>query len=180
MEEKTSGYDIRTILHEMRDEYWQGLAEAEEVREEELESVTFLLGGERYAFETVYAAEVIRVPRLVKVPQVPEGIVGVFNLRGEIVAAMDIRPILGLQQPALGITARIIVVKTDTFTSGLIVEGVEGVSGLPLSTFEPLVKSVTGAQRDHIRGQLNHGGSMVMLLDIMKLLADPSMVVDHE
>ncbi len=179
MEEKRTGYDIRSILHEMRDEYWQGLAEAEEIREEELECVSFFLGNERYAFETVYAAEVIRVPRLVRVPRVPGAIVGVFNLRGEIVAAMDIRGMLGLQQNPLGATARIIVVKSEAFATGLLVESVEGVSALSLSTFEPLARSLSGAQHDYIRGQLNLNGTMVMLLDIMKLLADPALVIDQ-
>ena len=59
MEEgKKTGYDIGTILREMREEYWQGLAETEEAEDESLECVTFALGGEIYAFETVCAAEI--------------------------------------------------------------------------------------------------------------------------
>src|SRR5512146_2909504 len=91
-ETKRAGYEIRSILHEMREEYWHGLAEIDEVQDEYLECVTFALGGEIYAFETVCAAEIIRIPKLVKVPRVPEIIVGVFNLRGQITAAMDFRP----------------------------------------------------------------------------------------
>src|SRR5512133_592728 len=97
-------YDIRTILGKMREEYWQGLADEDAAEEELLECLVFVLGGERYAFETQYACEVIRIPKLVRVPAVQSLISGIFNLRGEITAAMDIRPMLGLPQPVLPAT----------------------------------------------------------------------------
>ena len=99
MAKDTKGsYDIQSILTEMREEYWQGLAETEDVQEERLECITFSLGGEIYAFESVYAAEVIRIPKLVRLPKVQDIIVGVFNLRGGIMAAIDIRLLLGVPQ----------------------------------------------------------------------------------
>jgi len=76
MTKNKSGYNIQDILAEMKDEYWQGLAEIEEEYEERLECITFLLGGEIYAFETVYATEVIRMPKLVSLPRVQEIITG--------------------------------------------------------------------------------------------------------
>jgi len=177
--ESRSGYDIRAILTEMRDEYWQGLAEVEDAVEERLECVTFTLGGEAYAFETAYAAEVIRMPKLVRLPRVQEMIVGVFNLRGEIMAAIDIRPLLGLSRDPLTPSARIIVLKSEKFSTGLLVERVAGVDSLSLDDFEPAVKSLAGAQRELIRGQIACEGKLVMLLDVLKLMASPEIVVSH-
>ena len=179
MGEKTSGYDIRSILHEMREEYWQGLSEVEEVQEEQLECVTFALGGENYAFETFYAAEVIRIPKLIRVPGVQDVIVGVFNLRGEIIAALDIRPFLGLPQAPLTSSGRVIVVKSDKFATGLLTETVQGVMGLAFSSFEPAMKSSAGYQNGFIRGQMKREGSLYMLLDIPKLLSAPEIAVNH-
>lgn len=173
-DETGHAYDIQTVLQEMREKYWQGLTELEESQEEHLECVTFDLGGETYAFETVHAAEVIRIPKLIKVPRVQQCIVGVFNLRGVITAALDVRPLLGLPQPSLDSSGRIIVVKGETFTTGLLTERVREVVPLPLSTFEPPLPSLSGGQREYIRGQLSMNGSMVMLLDIKKLLAAPA------
>ena len=178
-EENRAGYNIDGILREMRDEYWQGLDAVEEVAEEQLECVTFALGGETYAFETIYAAEVLRIPRLVKIPKVQELIVGVFNLRGEIVAAMDIRPLLGLPPSTFGPTGRIIVVKGEKFNTGILVESVKGVAALPLDSFEVAVKSLSGAQRDYLRGQLQLPDGLVILLDIKRLLGAPEIVVNH-
>ncbi|HWI41039.1 MAG TPA: chemotaxis protein CheW, partial [Verrucomicrobiae bacterium] len=89
---KKSAYDITSILSEMREEYWKGLAEAEAKQEEAIECLVFSLGGESFAFETSHAAEVLRIPRLIRVPRAQEIISGIFNLRGEITAAIDIRP----------------------------------------------------------------------------------------
>ena len=174
------GYDIRSILTEMKDEYWQGLAETEEGQGERLECISFLLGGEVYAFETAYAAEVIRMPKLVRLPRVQEVIVGVFNLRGEILAAIDIRPLLGLPAEPITASARIIVVKSQKFSTGLVTEGVRGVDSLVMDNFEPAVKSLAGAQRELIRGQVPGEGGLVVLLDVLKLMASPGIVVNHQ
>lgn len=178
-EQGKANYDIGTILKGMREEYWQSLAESEETVREELDCIYFTLGGEQYAFETIHAAEVIRIPKLVRVPKIQEFIVGVFNLRGEITAAMDIRPLLGLPQPSLTEQGRIIVVKGERFLTGLLVEEVRGVAPLPLDTFEPAVKSLAGVQRDFIRGQVRLDSGLVLLLDTPRLLASPEIAVDH-
>ena len=172
-------YDIRSILDEMRQEYWQGLSEKTEIHEELIECITFTLGGEEYAFETIYASEVIRVPKLVKLPGSNKLIIGVFNLRGEIIAAIDIRPMLGIPAPTLTAASRIIVIKGKNFTTGILTEAVLGVHSLPLGMFEPVVKSVDPSAREFIRGQINRGNEMSMLLDISRLLDSPSLVVNN-
>lgn len=174
------GYDIQSILTEMREEYWQGLAETEDVQEERLECITFSLGGEIYAFESVYAAEVIRIPKLVRLPKVQDIIVGVFNLRGGIMAAIDIRHLLGVPLAPLTAAGRIIVLKSEKFSTGLVAEGVKGVESLSVDNFEPAVKSLTGVQREFIRGQISCDGRLVMLLDIPKLMMSPEIIVNHQ
>lgn len=176
-DEHKPAYDIQAVLLEMREKYWQGLAESEEAPEEQLECLTFDLGGETYAFETVNAAEVIRIPRLVKIPKVQDHFIGVFNLRGVITAAVDIRPLLRLPQLPLSASARIVVVKSEGFLTGLLTETVREVAGLSPSSIEHAVPSLSGEQREFIRGQLSLNGKMVMLLDIKKLMASPELRV---
>jgi purine-binding chemotaxis protein CheW len=122
---------------------------------------------------------VLRVPKLVKVPGVPEFITGIFNLRGEIIAAMDIRPLIGISPTPLTPSARIIVIKSASYTTGIIVESVQGAHPLPLDMFEPVVKSVPAAAREFLRGQINREGEMTILLDINRLLAAPELTIEH-
>ncbi|HBG04184.1 MAG: chemotaxis protein CheW [Geobacteraceae bacterium GWC2_58_44] len=170
-------YDIRTILNQMREEYWQGLADEESAAQELIECLVFVLGGERYAFETQYACEVIRVPKLVRVPAVQSLITGIFNLRGEITAAMDIRPMLGLPQPEIGATGRILVVRSESFATGILAEAALGVQGLCFERFEPAVAGLSGERRDLVRGHFNEEAGAVILLDMEALLASPEIMV---
>lgn len=170
-------YDIRTILEQMREEYWQGLAEEQAAAKELLECLVFVLGGKRYAFETQYACEVIRVPKLVRVPAVQSLIVGIFNLRGEITAAMDIRPMLGLAQPELEATGRILVVRSDSFATGILAEAALGVQALSFENYEPAVAGLSGERRDLVRGHFNDQDGVVILLDMEALLASPEIMV---
>ena len=172
-------YDIRSILDEMRQEYWQGLAEVTQTQEEQLECLTFTLGGELYAFETSYAAEVIRVPKLIKVPRVQAIVIGIFNLRGEIIAAMDVRSLLALPMLPLTPDARLIVIRATNFTTAIMAETVQGVVSFDLGMFEPVVKSVDSGTREFIRGHINCANKMAMLLDMARLLESPALIVNH-
>ncbi|GFO54645.1 chemotaxis protein CheW [Geomonas sp. Red276] len=175
--DQEESYDIQTVLAKMRDEYWHGLAEQETGAEELMDCLVFTLGGERHAFETRHACEVIRVPRLVKVPAVQDLIKGVFNLRGEITAAMDVRPLLGLPQPELGPTGRIIVVKSEQFATGILAEAALGVQGLPLEQFEPSHPGSSLDRRRLVRGHFNTDDGATILLDLEALLASPEIMV---
>ena len=171
------GYDIRTILDQMREEYWQGLAEEQAAAQELLECLVFVLGGKRYAFETQYACEVIRVPKLVRVPAVQSLITGIFNLRGEITAAMDIRTMLGLPQPEIGAAGRILVVRSDSFATGILAEAALGVQGLSFESFEPSLAGLSGEGRHLVRGHFNDELGPLILLDVEALLASPEIMV---
>ncbi|MBU5613629.1 chemotaxis protein CheW [Geomonas azotofigens] len=170
-----NSYDIRTILTQMREDYWLALAEEESEARETLECLVFTLGGKRYAFETHYACEVIRVPKLVRVPAVQSLIRGIFNLRGEITAAIDIRPMLGLPQPEIGPTGRILVVRGDNFATGILAEAAHGVQGLCFDSFEP-VATGSGIKAPFVRGHFAVEEGSVILLDMEALLADPELV----
>ena len=169
-------YDIRAILSQMREEYWQGLSEEEVQTTEILECLVFTLGGAQYAFETRHASEVIRVPRLVRVPAVQKLICGIFNLRGEITAAIDIRPLLGLPQPEIGPAGRILVVKSEQFATGLLVEEAQGVQGLCCDCFEPASTVAPGRRLQFVRGHFNLEQGSVLLLDLEALLSSPEIL----
>ena len=171
-------YDFRSILNEMREEYWQGLAEEQTQAQELLECLVFTLGGEQFAFETRYACEVVRIPKLVRVPAVQELIVGIFNLRGEITAAMDIRPLLGLPQPEFSASGRILVVRSDGFATGIVAEAALGVLELSFEGFEPAAAGHSGPR--FVRGHFNRETGPVILLDLAALLASPEILVGED
>jgi purine-binding chemotaxis protein CheW len=175
--QEENSYDVRAILDKMREEYWDALSDQEAAAKELLECLVFVLGGERFAFETQYACEVIRIPKLVRVPAVQSLISGIFNLRGEITAAMDIRPLLGLPQPETGRTGRILVIRSESFATGIIAEAAVGVQGLCFEEFEPALAGASGGRRQFTRGHFNDPEGAITLLDVEALLASPEIVI---
>jgi len=169
-------YDIHTILDEMRDEYWLGLEQAETGSKEIMECLIFVLGGERYAFATQFASGVIRVPRLVRVPAVQDIILGIFNLHGELTAAMDIRPMLGLPQPEITKSGRILVVKSGSFSTGILAEAALGIQELSREDFQPAVEGADGGRR-FVKGQFLAEAGPIILMDLEALLASSEILV---
>lgn len=179
MAREGADYDIDSILAEMREQYWQELAVEEAEQREETEFVTFTMGGETFAFESTRAAEVIRIPKLVRLPRAHPLVAGIFNLRGAVTAAMDLRPFLQLPQPPLGAPSRIIILKSERFNTGILVESVRGVEPFPPEA-EPVVRTLSPMQREFIRGQVTREGEITLLLDMAALLASRHLLVDQK
>lgn len=177
---KSAPLDVRETLRQMREEYWSAI---EEVREEAPDLRTFLvfrLGGERYGVPAHLAREVLRTPRIVRVPMLPEAIRGIINLRGEIVAVSDLRPFLGLSAGETGSDGRLVVVRAAGLTSALVVEELEGLRRIPGDRIEPLTQGLAGLPREAVTGQVDQEEGLLVLLDLDYVLSRPQFIIDEE
>jgi len=181
MKEQQS-YEIERVLQEMRDEYWRGIEEGGETAAVEARDyVVFHLAGERFAVASSVAREVLRLPRLVRVPRVAGHIRGVINLRGQIVAVTDLRPLLGLAGEAIPEKGgQLIVVESAGLTTALLTEGVEGIRSVPLAAIEPVTEGLSGFPREAAEGQVVGEEGMLVLLDLAHILSRPEFIVDQK
>ena len=180
MKEKTS-YDIQSVLREMRDEYWRGLeATEEESHGEAADYLILRLGGERIGIATGLAREVLRTPRLIRVPQVPAHIRGVINLRGQIVAVTDLGRLLGLSEATAAGPSRLVVVTAEGLTTALLIDAVEGIRSVPLAAIEPLTDGLARFPREAVVGQLADGDGLVVLLDLPQLFRQANFIVEQQ
>lgn len=174
-------YEIERVLREMREEYWRGIEEAGETAAAETRDyVVIRLGGERFALDTAVAREVLRVPRLVRVPRVAAHIRGVINLRGQVVAVTDLRPLLGLPERELAAGARLVVVEAAGLVTAVLAEGVEGIRAFAVDAVEPFTEGLEGFPREAASGQVVDGEGLTVLLDMGRILARPEFVVDQK
>lgn len=171
-------YDIQNVLQEMREDYWRGIEEAGETAAETREYLVFQLSGERFGMPTAVAKEVLRVPKLVRVPKISEFIRGIINLRGEIVAVTDLRPILRLTGRDIPAGARLIVTQTQGMTTALLAETVEGIRAISVGAVEPLTTGLEGFPRDVAAGQVAIEGGYLILLDMAALLSRPELTIE--
>jgi purine-binding chemotaxis protein CheW len=126
------------------------------------------LAGYRFAVEVRYAREVVVFDEYTIVPLAPAHLLGVANLRGNIMPVVDIRPLLGMTPAAAGREVRALVVERDGVQVGLLIDEVLGL--------EPLEGVATTGDReasdsgDMIAGHLDREGGVVTLLDVRALL----------
>ncbi len=138
--------------------------------EKELHIVGFRVGRETYGVPIHLILEIVRVPDITAVPDAPEYIEGVINLRGKIVSIMDLRKRFGEKQVQAGRQNRILVMEVQGRLAGLIVDGASEVMKIPASEVEPPPAVFQESGLQCVTGVAKHGGRLVVLLDMGKLL----------
>jgi purine-binding chemotaxis protein CheW len=181
MDSGQNDYDFKKILKEMRNEYWQALEEVEEDQTvDTLECVLIRIHTELFALEASSCREVLRPPRIVKVPRAAKQILGIINIRGEIIAVTDLRPALDFPIVKQNAATRLVVVRAAGLTTALLVDRVEGIEVFDVASIEALTDGLTGARRDMIRGQIVRNDELVVLLDLEKMFAGQEFIVDQK
>jgi purine-binding chemotaxis protein CheW len=135
------------------------------------EYLTFRLGAEEYAVAIEYVREVLKAPPITEVPRAPAGILGVVNVRGEVVAIFDPRRRLGLPTPpAVEGSARVVIVDDGEGPCGLLVDAVASVVRLPRGSVEPCPQGIGGASADCLAGIGRERSRLFTVLDLPAVL----------
>lgn len=150
-----------------------GLAEdfLGEIREEqaEIQLVTFAL-GEEYGVPINQVQEIIRVGSITQVPNSPVYMEGVINLRGRVLPVLNLRKRLRLLAKDTGKMSRIIVTEVNNKTIGLLVDSVSHVIKVSSDSVEAAPEEVLEIDTDYITGVCKIQNSLVILIDLEKLL----------
>ena len=135
------------------------------------------LGSSRFAVPVGTVIEVAEVPAWTRVPGVPEWIRGVTNLRGEVLAVVDLATLLGLEvsEVAPSSRARLLVARCaqEEMTAGVLVDGVQGMVRLTRSELTTPDKAVTGEVARYLDGVVERDGRLLAVLDLEGLLSSP-------
>jgi purine-binding chemotaxis protein CheW len=141
--------------------------------EKELQVVGFRIGNETYGVRIAAVREIVRVPEITSVPNAPDAIEGVINLRGKIIPVMDLRKRFGLAEIQSDKKNRILVVELDNKMLGLIVNSASEVLKIPPSDVEAPGSLFTDGESGYVTGVAKLKGRLIILLDIAKLLRRP-------
>lgn len=136
--------------------------------------VVFELGAESYGLQIDVVREIITLQPVTRVPQTPEFVEGVINLRGRVIPVMDLRKRLGLAEADRGRMTRIMVVEGEGGTVGMVVDAVSEVLTVAGDQIEPPSPYV-GMDIDHVRGVAKVGERLVILLDLGRLLSEDTL-----
>lgn len=141
--------------------------------EQNLQYVTFTLGRDQYGLPVSQAREILDLVPVTKIPRVPAEMLGVINLRGQVVPIVDMQRKLDLVAPDEEASRCIIVVEiridAELLTIGLLVEEVREVIDLPDNLIEPAPRLGTRLKTDFIRGMGKSGETFIVLLDMDRI-----------
>jgi purine-binding chemotaxis protein CheW len=137
----------------------------------EVHIVGFQVGRETYGVPITSLHEIVRVPEITAVPDAPEYMEGVINLRGKIVSVIDLRKRFGEKLGAGGRRNRILVVEHAGRLSGLIVDSASEVLKIPLEEVEPPPAVFQDGGLNCVTGLAKYKGRLIVLLEMSKLLA---------
>jgi purine-binding chemotaxis protein CheW len=132
--------------------------------------LTFHLGKESFGIEIQYVTEIIVMQEITKVPDLPESIIGVVNLRGNVISVMDMRKRFHLETRDHDDRTCIIVVNIEDISMGLLVDTVNEVVNIPEKQVDPPPKTHSGIKSNYILGMGKIDDQVKILLDIEKIL----------
>jgi purine-binding chemotaxis protein CheW len=136
----------------------------------QLHLLTFMLDREEFGLPITRVREVIRVAEITRVPQVPAHVRGVTNLRGRILAVVELRSRLGLEPAEISSASRIVVVEVLGRALGLLVDRVSQVTKVPVECVAPVPEEVLTAEAGYLTGVARLDSRLIILLDLDRVL----------
>jgi purine-binding chemotaxis protein CheW len=137
-----------------------------------IQFVTFILMDEVYGINVMQVQEVLRVTEIAPVPGAPSYVLGIVNLRGNVVTVIDTRKRFGLASTELNDSSRIIVIESERQVVGILVDAVAEVVELRENEIDAAPNVGTEESSRYIQGVATQEDRLLILVDLNKLLTD--------
>mgnify|MGYP000651641779 FL=1 len=143
-----------------------------DANDEVLQWVTFQLEQETYGINVMQVQEVLRYSEIAPVPGAPNYVLGIINLRGNVVTVIDTRLRFGLPQTEVTDSTRIVIIESDKQVIGILVDSVAEVVYLKKSEIDTAPNVGTDESSRFIQGVSNRDDELLILVDLDKMLTD--------
>ncbi|WP_369601765.1 chemotaxis protein CheW [Hahella sp. SMD15-11] len=137
-----------------------------------LQYVTFKLDHETYGINVMQIQEVLRYTEIAPVPGAPDYVLGIINLRGNVVTVIDTRKRFGLDEAEVTDHTRIVVLELGSHVVGILVDSVAEVVYLRQSEIETAPNVGNDESAKFIQGVCNKNGELIILVEFEKMLSD--------
>jgi len=134
--------------------------------------VTFRLDNEIYGINVMLIQEVLRVTEIAPVPGAPNYVIGIINLRGNVVTVIDTRMRFGLPPEEMDDATRIVIIEVENQTVGIVVDSVSEVVDVDSSEIETAPNVGNDETARYIEGVVSRGDELLILVDLNKLLTE--------
>ncbi|MCB5227790.1 chemotaxis protein CheW [Alishewanella sp. 16-MA] len=147
-------------------------ADKKQVVDEVLQWVTFRLQEETYGINVMQVQEVLRYSEIAPVPGSPDYVLGIINLRGNVVTVIDTRARFGLPPAEVTDNTRVVIIEAEKQVIGILVDSVAEVVYLKQSEVDSAPNVGTDESARFIQGVSNRDGELLILVDLNKMLND--------
>lgn len=148
-----------------------------EAADSSIEVIEFLLAHERYAVASEYVREVYPLEDITPLPGIPAFVLGIVNLRGEILSVIDIKKFFDLPEKGLTNLNKVIVLESSDMVFGILADVISGVCRIPHAGIQPSLPTLTGIRDDYLLGVT---AERVVVLDAEKILTDEKLIVNEQ
>ncbi|OUS74635.1 chemotaxis protein CheW [Pseudoalteromonas sp. A601] len=140
--------------------------------DEVLQWVTFKLESETYGVNVMQVQEILRYTEIAPVPGAPSYVLGIINLRGNVVTVIDTRARFGLISAETTDNSRVLIIEAEEQVIGILADSVAEVVYLRSSEIDSAPNIGTEESAKFIQGVSNRDGELLILVDLNKLLND--------
>ena len=138
----------------------------------EIQVACFRLGDDVFAADIMRIKEIIRLQRLVNLPKSPAFVEGALNLRGTVIPVVDLRKRFDLPTAPHNRNTRLLIVTVGKQVLGLVVDEVTEVISVPVRDVKPPPQVSGGVGAEYLVGVCIAGDSLIMLLNLDRILTD--------
>ncbi|MGA1867607.1 MAG: chemotaxis protein CheW [bacterium] len=137
--------------------------------------VEFLLADEKYALELDHLREVHPIKYLTPLPCTPAFVVGIINLRGQILSIIDLKKFYNLPDKRKNISHQTIILHCTQMEFGILADAILGITSIPINMIHTSLSSLAHIKTDHVKGVTKDN---VILLDGEKILHDKQFIIE--
>lgn len=148
-----------------------------ETADASIEVIEFLLAHERYAIATEYVRGVDPLEDLTPLPCTPSFVLGIVNVRGEILSVIDLKKFFDLPEKGLTDLNKVIVLESANMVFGIVADAISGVRRILRADIQSSLPTLTGIREDYLLGVT---GERLVILDAAKLLNDGRLIVQEQ
>jgi len=139
-----------------------------------LQVVEFVLGAEHYGIESSHIREIHPLSEFTPLPCTPAFVLGLVNVRGQILSIIDIKKLFDLPDQGLTDLNKVIIVHANHMELGILADVILGVRSIALNELQPALPTLTGIRAEYLKGITR---DPLVVLDVEKILSDEKILV---
>jgi len=144
--------------------YEEDLYADETPKEKTVQLIVFRLSNEWYGIDISNVREVIKLDTITYLPSAPENVAGIVNIRGGILSVTDLKKSFGMPQDKLTPQSRLVIIKSGTKETGLLVSEVSEVIDVPVSKIDPVLATIVQEKTEYLEGEYKIGDKLIGIL----------------